>query len=246
MLKDFKKTIGISIALATIVTTISTVQAHAEWQKDSTGWSYSNGSSYDIGWNSIEGKWYYFDNNGHMQTGWIEDCGLWYYLYEDGSMAHDTTIGDYYVNSNGAWVSTQKANFVSYDEEIVFECPSNWTKNDITGVDTYLLDDKGTFVNIVSESLDSKSIDEYCNYYDNSVKANLNVETIKSQDLVINDKNARLISYSYNLGDQRIETSQMFLFNNNRAYIFTLSSLTSTKLEDLENFIKMMSTVSFK
>ena len=48
----------------------------------------------------------YIDSNGYMQTGWIYDSGNWFYLYGDGSMAHDCYIGNYYVDSNGAWTNS--------------------------------------------------------------------------------------------------------------------------------------------
>lgn len=41
-----------------------------------------------------------------MKKGWQKIDGIWYYFYGgDGTMAHDTWINGYYVNSNGAWVN---------------------------------------------------------------------------------------------------------------------------------------------
>lgn len=41
-----------------------------------------------------------------MQTGWVCSNGNWYYFYGDGTMAHDTTIDGYYLNSAGAWTKS--------------------------------------------------------------------------------------------------------------------------------------------
>ncbi|MBZ0312431.1 cell wall-binding protein [Clostridium butyricum] len=59
--------------------------ASAEWRQDSKGWWYSNGNSYYTGWKLIDSNWYYF--------------------YSDGYMATNDKIGDYFVNSTGAWTN---------------------------------------------------------------------------------------------------------------------------------------------
>lgn len=58
-------------------------RASAEWRQDSKGWWYSNCDSYYTGWKFIDSNWYYF--------------------YSDGYMATNDKIGDYFVNSTGAW-----------------------------------------------------------------------------------------------------------------------------------------------
>lgn len=64
-----------------------------------TGWHY------DVGYQ----KWFYLGSDGAMLTGWQYINDKWYYLNPisdgtRGAMAADTYIGDYYVNSDGAWV----------------------------------------------------------------------------------------------------------------------------------------------
>ncbi|MFT9866116.1 hypothetical protein ACMZ5A_05495 [Bacillus mobilis] len=34
----------------------------------------------------MNGKTYYFDNNGAMSTGWLKENNNWYYLNANGSM----------------------------------------------------------------------------------------------------------------------------------------------------------------
>ncbi len=61
-----------------------------------------------VGWRSIDGKWYYFYDNGAMATGWLEYNGNTYYLYEDGSMAEGTAKIDgiiYSFDESGALLS---------------------------------------------------------------------------------------------------------------------------------------------
>ena len=33
-----------------------------------------------VGWKQIDGKWYYFNSNGHLMTGWILVDSKYYYL----------------------------------------------------------------------------------------------------------------------------------------------------------------------
>lgn len=54
--------------------------------------------------------WYYLGgaNDGARKTGWQQVGGTWYYLNDNGTMAADTWIGDWYVNSFGAWTKTRQ------------------------------------------------------------------------------------------------------------------------------------------
>ena len=62
------------------------------------------------GFYTIDNKTYYFDetqgdNYGCMAFGWRDVDGKWYYFSgSDSSMAVNTYIDGYYVNSSGAWV----------------------------------------------------------------------------------------------------------------------------------------------
>ena len=78
-----------------------------------TGWLNDNGTWYYLqangamktGWLNDRGTWYYLQANGAMKTGWLEDTdGNWYYLQANGAMAKNTTIDDYRLGSNGAWI----------------------------------------------------------------------------------------------------------------------------------------------
>lgn len=95
------------------------------WVKDSIGWWYSYATGgYPVNkWEYIGNTWYHFDSSGYMQTGWQNLEGTWYYMNDsgamltgwqyignycyylqpNGAMASDTWIGEYYVDSSGAW-----------------------------------------------------------------------------------------------------------------------------------------------
>jgi len=75
------------LALFTIsVLVLNPIRASAEWKQNDTGWWYMDDSSWFIGWKEIDGKWYYFG--------------------QDGYMAHDTSVNGYNLGSDGAWIDT--------------------------------------------------------------------------------------------------------------------------------------------
>ncbi len=49
------------------------------------------------GWQQLDGKWYYFNQNGIRVAGWVKDGGSWYFLSSDGVMQTG------WVYSNGNW-----------------------------------------------------------------------------------------------------------------------------------------------
>jgi hypothetical protein len=70
--------------------------ASAEWKQDSNGWWNTEGSSWwSVGWKEIDGKWYYFG--------------------QDGYMVHDTTINGYIIGSDGAWIQSTQNNLSNSD-----------------------------------------------------------------------------------------------------------------------------------
>ena len=83
-MNNFKRLLASFIAVLSLIA-INPIAANAEWKSNTTGWWYTEGSSWATGWRNINGNWYYF--------------------YSDGYMAHDCWIGNYYLNSSGAWTT---------------------------------------------------------------------------------------------------------------------------------------------
>lgn len=84
-MKRFIKTVILGISLSMFVPVI----ALAGWEKDNVGWWYKHkdGSYPKAGWEQIEGKYYYFDENGYM--------------------LHDSITPDgYVVGTDGAWIES--------------------------------------------------------------------------------------------------------------------------------------------
>jgi len=59
------------------------------WEQDGRFWrcKSQDGTYLANQWLNDSGKWYYFDENGHMKSGWLELTDGTYYLYDDGQMA---------------------------------------------------------------------------------------------------------------------------------------------------------------
>jgi hypothetical protein len=89
-MKRFKKIIASFVTFLALFT-ITPVVAHAEWKSDNRGWWNTKGNSYSIGWDKIDGKWYYFKYDGYMKTGWIKYDAVWYYLSNSGALDNSMT-----------------------------------------------------------------------------------------------------------------------------------------------------------
>lgn len=88
----------------------SIVSQAGTWQTAGDKWQYQkdDGTFVISGWcqDTDNGKWYHFDDQGHMQTGWISVEGKSYYLDSNGVMLVNTVTPDgYLVGADGAWLS---------------------------------------------------------------------------------------------------------------------------------------------
>ena len=67
------------------------------WNKDDHGWWYADSATtyYKSRWAEINGKWYYFDDNGYMLADClcVDDNGSTYYLGADGAMQTNVVMG---------------------------------------------------------------------------------------------------------------------------------------------------------
>ena len=59
--------------------------------------------SYGNGWENDGGQWRYYES-GIAQIGWQYINGAWYYFYDNGIMAHDTVINNCKMGSSGEWI----------------------------------------------------------------------------------------------------------------------------------------------
>jgi hypothetical protein len=91
-MKNIKRRI-ISLTMAFgLILGVSSVPAHAEWQKTGTNWQYTNDDgTLKTGWLQDGSNWYFFSPRGQMVTGWVIDQGTWYYMREDGSLNNAKT-----------------------------------------------------------------------------------------------------------------------------------------------------------
>lgn len=241
---------------------LTPVAAHAEWRQNNTGWWYSSslGSGYlQDRWYQENGKDYYFDSNGYMVTGWKEMPGsVWYYFYGDGSMAKNTYIGNYYMNNYGIWdkekdtttsVGTSTTN-ASQGISVVY--PSSWTKvtkDQMGGIDViegYLLDEQGTSVNLVSESMQGYSKETYAEASRQNVENYLSSGSVTLSDSIINNKSVSVFDYNIETSGITAQLHQVTFYNNGKAYIFTLCEKDSISYKTMSEFNNMLNTVTFK
>lgn len=100
-MEKIKKVIAGVVCTLLVIATCP-VRADAEWIKDNSGWWYSEGISWAVGWRQIEGKWYYF---------WPDS----------GYMAELTTIDGYFLDKSGAWIDDSNYNIPASKAEKIIE-----------------------------------------------------------------------------------------------------------------------------
>lgn len=109
-MKKLKLTKIITCSLViSLILALNSGEARAEWKQDSNGWWNTEGNSWSVGWRLIDGKWYYFLENGYM--------------------AHDVTMDGYKLGSDGAWVQ-YKQNSSTEDKKVKASDNSISTKED--------------------------------------------------------------------------------------------------------------------
>ena len=133
MRKLFKITASIIIAASVSVLSIFSSFAVTakenytyKWTRTDDKWQVTDSSGDPVkGWAVHDGHIYYLNSKGIMKTGWIKEDGSWYYLYQKddvppktqgkdtvkydicGTLATDTWIDNYYVDSEGILTKTK-------------------------------------------------------------------------------------------------------------------------------------------
>jgi len=87
----------------------NTVSTQAPESQKLTGWQTINNKTYyyddngtpKSGWIKDNDNYYYCNDSGEMNTGWIKDNGNWYFLYPDGTMATNISKDGYTIDANG-------------------------------------------------------------------------------------------------------------------------------------------------
>lgn len=147
-----KKSLLLSIIAIIFTFAMCFTKADASWFKDGKGWWNSEDNGYSIGWRYLDNKWYFFNNEGYMVTGWLLTDSKWYYFYEDGSMARATTIGEYYLDNEGAWVEPEVSNCNIIDDDTIKETIfNNLSDNEKKRITDYK---SGTIFKIILEEGD--------------------------------------------------------------------------------------------
>ena len=100
-----KRNITISL-ICFLIMAFLPVTAQAAWKNTANGMIYTTKSSpgYYVGWHTIQGAAYYFNENGVMQTGWKKIEKKYYYFGTDGKMRtgwQNINNKVYYLGSDG-------------------------------------------------------------------------------------------------------------------------------------------------
>lgn len=125
-----------STSSSTATTNISSTQdTQGSWAKDNTGWYFvkSDGTRATNQWIKQSGKLYCVDNTGYMVTGWrVMTNGNTYYF--------DTSTGEFKYNT---WVNTTTGAYYLQSDGALAKASAGSTKNIVTQVGTYTIDENG-------------------------------------------------------------------------------------------------------
>ena len=117
---------------AAVVADFHSDRIETAYRKMSPEWGVVDGKWYYFdengrtctGWKQLYGKWYYLDKKGAMLTGWQKIGGTWYYFHTSGAMQTGwQRVGGkwYYFDANGAMLSgVTKAAFGWYTDRGVW------------------------------------------------------------------------------------------------------------------------------
>ncbi|OOM16035.1 CAP domain-containing protein [Clostridium saccharobutylicum] len=136
--KKIMKFAMLIVAGGVLTCTLSPIKANAAWMQSGHKWWYSEGDSWAVGWKKVDGKWYYFDEQGYMKTGWLFDGSNWYYLRFSGEMitGHLTLNGKGFdFDGSGKWIenSDYSNNSNSINPKITFNTSSSTQTTNVFG-----------------------------------------------------------------------------------------------------------------
>ena len=110
------------------------------WKKSGKKWTYYVDGEKVTGWQQIESKWYYFNENGIMQTGWLTQDTKKYYLDSAGVRASGWKKIDskqYYFNKKGV----MQTGWQTIEDEKYFFNSDGTMASGVWKGDLYLRDD---------------------------------------------------------------------------------------------------------
>lgn len=213
--------IAAGVIIMASVLAINPIAAHAEWKNNSTGWWYVNGNSWYTGWKQIDGKWYFFG--------------------DDGYMVHNEYINNYYLTSQGYWDGAQSSLSVKY--------PSSWTKSlTKSGEDFYTLDNKGTSVYEKTLKMGGASRDSYLKAFVQILKTKYGIDKVDTSEQTINGKTVDVLDCKYtdSAKNMVIEIHQVVFYGNTEAYAFLIGGLNDISSDGMSSFNNMLKTVAYK
>ena len=139
-------------------------------------------------WVNRAGDWFYLrDDNTYVKSGWFMDGdGSWYYFDQAGIMQKNTWIGNYYLGSSGAMLTSTKT------------------------PDGYLVGASGEYVDIGSEKNKDymHAIVTWLYDFDDANSTSANVHK-RREDLTSKDKAFLTYAYIYNKKDSRVREQRI-------------------------------------
>lgn len=120
-----------------------------------------------------------------------------------------------------------------------------WNEFQSDDYELCLLDKNNSIFNIVTESMQGLSEEEYNKASDLDVHVNLGIDSIHVEEKYFNNNKARVTKYYQYHDDITIPTYQVTFLNNGESYIFTLMARDEIDDDLMSEFTKILNTVTF-
>jgi len=131
---------------------------------------------------------------------WKQIDGKWYYFGQDGYMAHDTIVDSFKIDNNGVWIQNTTNNNVNSNTVNATSNVENKVDNSITNANTTTLNNTGSINNGIINNGTVNNDTTVVN------TTNVIVKKVKSADDTMNDYYKTLISqYKDKLADAKLQ-----------------------------------------